>query len=177
MDKIPFYNLLNMLFVGLVGLISCSFIAPYGLWSNWRFLQALINNSTIEIMLFLSFAYLMGLVVNRMGSCFIEDLLKTENGYDELPYPIKKIRYPWRKYELYALAQRQDAALKFLTREYVLSRNMAMLCVVLTVVAVVCSKYICAAVFLSNMLLFNISMRKYVKKIVKRIDVCLSNRS
>lgn len=177
MERIPFYNLLNVLFVGLVCLMCSVFIAPHKLWSGWRLVQGLANNSTIEVMLFVSIAYLGGLVVNRMGSCLIEGVLKTETGYDELPHWIRLLKFPWCKYELYVRAQRKDSALKFLTREYVLSRNMVMLFLILTVVAFVCSKYVCGCVFLVSMVLFNLSMRKYVYKIIKRIGACSAKRS
>ena len=177
MDRIPFYNLLNMLFVGFIGLVCGTFVAPYDLWSNWRFLQGLVNNTTIEVMLFVSFAYMIGLVINRMGSWIIEDVLKTETGYEDLPWIARKIKFPWRRYEAYVLAQRQDAGLKFLTREYVLSRNMVMLFLVLVIIAFIYAKYVCGLVYILAVILFNVSMRKYVYKIVKRIDACSQKRS
>lgn len=78
MDRIPFYNLLNMLFVGLIGIICCMFIIPNDMWIIWRLMQGLVNNATLDVVLFIAISYLVGLIVNRMGSWFIEDLLKTE---------------------------------------------------------------------------------------------------
>lgn len=175
MDRIPFYNLLNVLFVGLVGLVCGVFVVPYNLLSGWHLIQELANNTTIEVVIFISIAYLCGLVVNRMGSCLIEGLLKTEAGYDRLPYLVRLFKFPWCKYELYIQARRQDPALKFLTREYVLSRNMVMLFFVLAIVALMCSKYVCMCVFFGCMVLFNISMRKHVFKIIACIAGCPVN--
>lgn len=172
MDRIPFYNLLNMLFVGLMALMCTTLIVPYDMWAYWHILQGLVNNATIELMLFVSFAYTVGLLVNRMGAWLIEGALKTETGYDDLPCWAKVLKFPWRKYELYVRAQRQDGALKFLTREYVLSRNMMMLSMIMVVASFVAGKYVCGCGFVAGTVLFNVSMRKYVGKIVKRIDVC-----
>lgn len=171
MDRIPFYNLLNMLFVGLVGIVCCMFIVPDDVWINWRLVQGLVNNATLDVVLFLVISYFVGLIVNRMGSWFIEDLLKTKKNYNRLSWPVNKIKFPWRKYELYVKAQQQDPALKFLTREYVLSRNMIMLFLLLALIAIWCGKYIIMGVFCFLVLVFNVSMRKFVFKIVKRIDI------
>lgn len=170
MDRIPFYNLLNMLFVGLIGIICCMFIIPNDMWIIWRLMQGLVNNATLDVVLFIAISYLVGLIVNRMGSCFIEDLLKTETGYDDLSLWGRILKIPWRKYEVYVLAQRQDMALKFLTREYVLSRNMLMLFLILAIIAFVWAKYVFGVIFIVIAILFNVSMRKYVHKIIKRID-------
>ena len=170
MDKIPFYNLLNMLFVGLVGIVCCMFIMPDDMWINWRLLQGMINNATLDVVLFIAISYLVGLIVNRMGSWFIEDLLKTEKHYNRLSWPVNKIKFPWCKYELYVKAQQQDPALKFLTREYVLSRNMIMLFLFLVLIAVWHGKYVMMGVFCFLILGFDVSMRKYVFKIIKRVD-------
>lgn len=170
MDRIPFYNLLNMLFVGLVGIVCCMFIMPDDVWMNWRLVQSLVNNATLDVVLFIAISYLVGLIVNRMGSWFIEDLLKTEKNYNRLSWPINKIKFPWCKYELYVKAQQQDPALKFLTREYVLSRNMIMLFLLLLLNAAWHGKYIMMGIFCFLVFVFNMSMRKYVFKIIKRID-------
>ena len=171
MDRIPFYNLLNMLFVGLVGIVCCMFIMPDDVSMNWRLVQSLVNNATLDVVLFIAISYLVGLVVNRMGSCFIEDLLKTEKNYNRLTWPVNKIKFPWCKYELYVKAQQQDPALKFLTREYVLSRNMIMLFLLLALISIWCGKYVMTGVFCFLVLVFNASMRKFVFKIIKRVDV------
>lgn len=176
MDRIPFYNLLNMLFVGLVGIVCCMFIMPEDIWIIWRSIQGLVNNATLDVVMFIVISYLVGLIVNRMGSWFIEDLLKTEKNHNRLSWPVNKIKFPWRKYELYVKAQQQDAALKFLTREYVLSRNMIMLFLLLTIIAVGCGKYVMTGVFCFLVFVFNMSMRKYVFKIIKRVDIANTKR-
>ncbi|MCQ2581201.1 MAG: hypothetical protein MJ164_03465 [Alphaproteobacteria bacterium] len=170
MDRIPFYNLLNMLFVGLVGIVCCMFIMPDDVWMNWRLVQRLVDNATLDVVLFIAISYLVGLIVNRMGSWFIEDLLKTEKNYNRLSWPINKIKFPWRKYELYVKAQQQDHALKFLTREYVLSRNMIMLFLLLALISIWYGKCVMTGVFCFLVLVFNASMRKFVFKIIKRVD-------
>ena len=159
-----------MLFVGLVGIVCCMFIMPDDMWINWRLLQGMINNATLDVVLFIAISYLVGLIVNRMGSWFIEDLLKTEKNYNRLSWPVNKIKFPWCKYELYVKAQQQDPALKFLTREYVLSRNMIMLFLFLVLIAVWHGKYVMMGVFCFLILGFDVSMRKYVFKIIKRVD-------
>lgn len=176
MDRIPFYNLLNMLFVGLVGIVCCMFIMPNDMWIIWRLMQGLVNNATLDVVLFIVISYLVGLIVNRMGSWFIEDLLKTEKNYNRLSWPVNKIKFPWCKYELYIKAQQQDPALKFLTREYVLSRNMMMLFLLLALIAVLHGKYVMTYVFCVLVFVFNVSMRKYVFKIIKRIDIVNKKR-
>lgn len=175
MDKIPFYNLLNMLLVGIVTIIGTIPISPYIFGVNWRMTQAVINNDTITTSLFFALAYMIGLVVNRVSSILIENILKTEKDVKERCLISRILCFQWRPYESYVNAEKTDKSLKILTREYALSRNMLAAFLVLTVIAITCNNLILIITYMCISLLFYLSLRKHVSKIVRRIDQCINS--
>lgn len=177
MDKIPFYNLLNMLLVGIVTIIGTIPISPYIFGVNWRMIQAVINNDAITTSLFFALAYMIGLVVNRISSILIENILKTEKDVKERCLISRILCFRWRPYESYVTAEKMDKSLKIRTREYALSRNMLAAFLVLTVIATIYNNITLTITYMGISLLFYLSLRKHVSKIVRRIDQCINNLS
>ncbi len=173
MNKIPFYHLINMLFIGLVSLIGLVLIDPLFLGAQWRLLQKVINSPTTETVCFIALAYFVGLVMNRMASVFLEEILMTDALPERRTWLSRKIKIQWHDHKEYISAEKEDAFLKILSREYALSRNVLMASIVLMIFALAVENNVVGIACLVISFVFYLSVKKHAKKISERINSAL----
>ncbi|MDR2410830.1 MAG: hypothetical protein LBE13_22335 [Bacteroidales bacterium] len=169
--KIPFYNLLNMLFVGVAFGACFIVIDPYNVSVIWATIQDVLNNKVAEAFALLAIAYLIGLIINRIASTIVENALNTEKPKKLRNWASQLFQIEWRDYKSYQIAEKLDPHIKILSREYALSRNIMTMFLLLVVLSLLnCDLFgTILSVFLS--FIFYFSARKHVKKIVSRIDL------
>ncbi len=155
-NKIPFYNILNMLLIGIVfsTLLCCANLSKATIFSNYF---SLIKTDYLKITVFIALMHEVGLVINRISSIILEPFLKFFN----LIY--------WADYKKYVKAQRNDNFLIVLSREYALSRNSTTLFFILTMIGLICWNLAYSLVMLFLTVLFLISTSKHSKKIHDRV--------
>ncbi len=173
MNKIPFYHLINMLFIGLVSLIGLVLIDPLFFGAQWRLLQGVINSPTTETVCFIALAYFVGLVMNRMASVFLEEILMTDVPLERRTWVSRKIKIQWHDYKEYVSAEKEDVFLKTLSREYALSRNVLMASIVLMIFALAVGNSVVGITCLAISFVFYLSVRKHAKKLSERINIAL----
>ena len=155
-NKIPFYNILNMLLIGIVfsTLLCFADLSKITIFSNYL---SLIKTDYLIIIVFIALMYEVGLVINRLSSVVLEPFLK----FFKLIY--------WTDYRKYVKAQREDNFLVVLSREYALSRNSTALFFILTMIGLVCWNLTYSLEMLLLTILFLMSTRKHSKKIHDRV--------
>ena len=160
--KIPFYNILNMFLTGLIFIGGCVIIFP-------EYVLLMINNEIIRnigvgpeiIVTVCTFAtaYEIGLIINRVGSVIIEDLLKRAKlvpfNDDYVLFNEKKKNYP---------------IMSTLSREYALSRTGIALFLILLMLAFIACERAIVIVCAFIMLIYYLSCRKHASKIVKLME-------
>ena len=74
-NKIPFYNILNMLLIGIVfsTLLCFADLSKITIFSNYL---SLIKTDYLIIIVFIALMYEVGLVINRLSSVVLEPFLK-----------------------------------------------------------------------------------------------------
>lgn len=165
--KIPFYNLVNILFIGLVfvGLLVLLFPSETsGLFGALYFL----HSPTLEVVFVLALSYQIGLIINWIGSLIVEPLLVSRNSAKRNNLLNRIFKIEWRSYKDYLLAENDK--LKMLTREMNVARNNFTSFSIIFVTAICAGKYEAAVLILPPILLFYFAYRKHSKKIVSRID-------
>ena len=171
--KIPFYNLLNMLFVGVIFGICWIFIDPHNTSLALRTFQMILNNKSSEMFCLPFFAYLIGLTINRIASLLFEKIFNTKKRSDQRNWISRQIQIEWRSYKAYIDAEKKDQKLIILSREYALSRNLTVMFFILCIMSIINTKLNLAIFFASLGILFYFSAKKHVKKIVERTDEAL----
>jgi hypothetical protein len=169
--KIPFYNLVNMLLIGMVFIIGWFTIDMWLISEIFGFIQFYEIPSSLALCILFPVSYQIGLIINRFGS-LMEDILKTEVPLKNRGWISRHIQFTWRSYELYQKAEKIDPFIKTLSREYALSRNSLTLFLLLAVVAFTCCKIDVGITMVILSMLFYFSMRKHSGKIISRIDFC-----
>ncbi|MBQ7256732.1 MAG: hypothetical protein IJS60_03450 [Abditibacteriota bacterium] len=155
--EIPFYNLINILFVG----VSFSFINIMMYPKIMNYMKILnYNKSLIIWIIFISLTYFIGVIINRFGS-LIEDFLKK----------FKLINFD-NDYKKYQIVFKKYPNMSTLSREYALSRTGVAMFLVLfveTLIKIILFKTIMyfylSLLFLVILFVFIFSMRKYSNKI------------
>ena len=160
--EIPFYHILNDFLVGLIFIIGYSCIFPKAIiemMRNEAFISLVGDTKSIYLISFLAIAYEVGLIINRIGSVFLEKLLKR----------IKFIYFN-DNYKKFNICKKEFPILGDISREYALSRTSIILFMVLTVLALVSGAYVLSTVLFMVTIIFLFSVRKYSKKIIDIMD-------
>ena len=156
----------------LVGIIFCAggmFICPYWFGELAEHVQ-ILDNKTVETVVVLAIAYQIGLIINWIGSIFIEGILKNANPKKYHCWLSRIFQIEWRDYKLYQQVEKQDPKMITISRELTSARNSLTVFLLLTVIAfwnyafnLVMGLFACAV-------LFYFAYRKHAAKIVSRID-------
>jgi periplasmic divalent cation tolerance protein len=156
--EIPFYNFLNIFFVGIVTSVFAFMFQLDGLYLDTvkSFIFVNCNISTMPAVC--AVWYFVGLVVDRIGSVVIEPLVKRLG------------LVAWVEYELYCKAEQNDKKIESITREYALSRNLLTMFLVLLFALLVCKNlnWQFYVICMAGSGLFGCSMRKHAGKIADR---------
>ena len=160
--KVPFYHVVNMFLTGLVLLGGCIILFP-------DIASSVLDNSIITrtsavpeivgIICIIAIAYEVGLIVNRIGSIFIEPVLKKTK---MIPFDIDYVKYN--------KAKKRFPFMETLSREYGLSRTGTALFLVLTVMALFSSSKVLAIPLIVIAIINIVSCRKHASKIVALMD-------
>ncbi len=154
-EKIPFYDIVNMFFVGAVFCLgSCILLYEYiplewikensELLSSWSvFLFSILLIAMFEI----------GFIINRMGSVIIAPL------YEGKIWP--KDEY---SIDVSELAQ-SNARFQSLITELILMRSQIMMCVILFLVSLVQHMWVWGTIYIGLIIIFTLSGQKHNDKI------------
>lgn len=157
-NKIPFYNMVNMLLTGFIFTGCCLFIY-LNVFINIvnSFILPQINFALESIITFSFFAiiYEIGYIINRIGSILIEPILKKTK---LIPFD--------DDYKRFNDCKEQYPILNILSREYALSRTSLTLFLIVAILALLQSQWMLTLIFLLIGVLFGYSCRKYARKIV-----------
>ena len=142
-SKIPFYNLINVLFTGLAFMAACIFL----FWDQLQDVAILIPNfdatgvQVIITIVFIAVAYEVGYIIFRIGGVLLEPLIKKLD---------KRLSY-----SDFANAEKVNTRLTVLSREYGFARTQLMLFLLLAVLSgiklsmwLLLTCLICIAVFI-----------------------------
>jgi hypothetical protein len=152
--EIPFYNILNVFFVGVIAVILYGYIFP----TEMKYVLGSIDNYAAGSVGVYALPYFIGLVISRVGSIVVEPIVKW----------LKLI--PWVEYEIYCKAEQDDKMLRTLAREYALSRNFATLFLSLFVASPIARHWTFLVVAILMTALFSYSMQKYAKEMSSRCN-------
>ena len=167
--KIPYYNLVNMLLLGIIFVVCVSFLQPNFAGELFAYIDKYKIGETLVLVAFLATSYQIGFLISRLGS-LTENLLKNEKNWKDRSLISKVFQIPWRNYSLYQDTEKLDPFVKVLSREYGLARNSMALCVLLAIIAGVCKNWIYLWSLIGLTLLSYLATRKHARKIVDRID-------
>jgi len=167
--KIPFYNLINMLLLGMVFIIAVLFLQPNNASRLFAYICYYKIGETLVLTAFIAVSYQIGFLISRLGS-LTEILLKNEKKWEDRNIVSKIFQISWRKYSLYQKTEKLDPFVKVLSREYALARNSMALCVLLAIIAAFGEKYMYFGMLLGLTFLSYFATRKHARKIVDRID-------
>jgi hypothetical protein len=168
--KIPFYNLVNMLLIGIIFIVGLLFIDTSLMDMVLGYIQSYNISSSLVLFVLLPVSYQVGLIINRLGS-LLEDILKTKKTEKNRGWISRIFQFTWRSYELYQKTEKIEPFVKTLSREYALSRNSLTLFLLLAIVAFAYEEICLASAMIVVSALFYFSMRKHAQKIVARIDL------
>lgn len=161
-SKIPFYNILNMLLVGLVFVGCICFILPNEVMNLSNEYGKYLNRINLDIIIatiFFGIIYEIGFIITRVSSLILEELF------------IKFRLIPFEKdYSKYNKARKENPFLNTLSREYALARNSCTMFLILALISVIVTKYIFALILFSISILFFFSVKKHSGKIVSIIN-------
>lgn len=161
-QKVPFYNIVNMLLVGLVfiGFVTLvQFDQVITMLTDYRIIGWIDKYETIITIFFIAMIYEVGLIINRLGSVFTEPILIKlriiEMNNDYKRFNEKKKEFP---------------ALDILSREYALSRTSVTLFAIISLVSVIKASWFVFWISIAVTILFGCSVRKFNKRITKLLS-------
>lgn len=160
-DKIPFYNIVNMFFVGAVFSLCLILLLHSYIPFNWIKENAeLLSDWSVLISAILLIAmYELGFIINRMGSIIIVPLYSHKK--------FKKFRI-WPK-EHYGIDVSEIAQVnprfQSMIIELNLMRSHIMMCAILLVIALIIGKWIWSASFAVLIVVFTLGGRQHNDKI------------
>ena len=134
-DKIPFYNIVNMFFVGAVFFLSLVFLLyeyiPFDLIKENS--ELLSDWSILLSVALLIVMYELGFIINRLGSVIISPV-----------YQCKKLKiWPIDDYGIdVSIIEKSNPRFQSMVTELVLMRSHIMMCFLLTVISLVLRKWI-----------------------------------
>ncbi|MBR3934090.1 MAG: hypothetical protein IKJ68_09315 [Clostridia bacterium] len=171
--KIPFYNIVNILFSGLVFIGLCVFLIPQKLMLVLNRIQ-IIPNDVFDLIVMLTLAYEVGLILNWLSSIIVETLLVSRKPREERCWLSRICRITWKSYSDYQKAE--NAKLNMLTREMNVARNHFFIFVLAGVIALWSHNWMFVIGGFLLAILFYLSYRKHSNKIVSRIENVLRKK-
>lgn len=166
---LPFYNLINIFFIGVLFSTGAVIIFP-DLMSHSDKLLGFNEDSFIFCIIAVAVVYEIGIVIDRLSSLIIEKILKSKKSFETRSFLSRLLQMQWKDYAHFQKAEKNSENIKTLTREYIFSRNNLTLFLILSLVAVAANKYIHTMIFADLALLFYFSMKKHADKIAQRVD-------
>ena len=169
-EKVPFYNIVNMFFVGAVFSLCIGIIFREDITLNWiNENEELLSDWSVLISAVLIIAmYEIGFIINRMGSVIIEPLY-TLSPFEKRKI-FKKIKclriWPREEYGIdVSTISKANNKFEAMTTELNLMRSHIMMFVIILIISIVLRKieWIILSVFL--VLLFTLGGRKHNSKI------------
>lgn len=170
--KIPFYNLVNILFIGLIFCCLLLLLMPETIGDFITYLRPIMNSTTIELIFVLAISYQIGLIINWIGSLVVEPLLTTRKPAAQRTKLSRILRIQWRSYKDYQ--QTETDKLRMLTREMNVARNNLTSFAILSIIAIATNKMAFTIMLWLLIILFYCAYRKHSAKIVSRIDNTVS---
>lgn len=165
--KIPFYNVINILFVGLVFCGLCIFLFPE--ISDYVFgMLGRINNRAVNIVVVLTLGYEMGLILNWVASLVVEPILINKKPLNKRSWFSRIFQISWKSYADYQKAENDK--LHMLVREMNVARNHMTLFSVILIMACISSHWCEFFCILPIIGLFYCAYKKHAKKIAARIE-------
>lgn len=155
-EKIPFYNIMNMFFVGCVFVIFMTpfFINAIDLDATKKYSEIMSDWAGIISVVAIAAMFEVGFIINRLGSIIIEPL-----------YVILKI-WPREKYDakISELSQ-SNAKFQSMITELNLMRSHIMICLIISIIALFLGKFLYALSMLVLIFIFSLGGRKHNTKI------------
>lgn len=158
--KIPFYQILNILLVGIAFACGIVLLFPETVHASIAELKRGIPRSgPLVPVLFLAVSYEAGLVLNRVGSVCLEPLLKS----------LKLLRF-CQNYKTFAMRQGTDQSIQILSREYASSRTRMVLYGILGMLSFFSRYWPLGFCGIALSVLFLYSCRKHSSRIVEVVE-------
>lgn len=155
-DKIPFYNIVNMFFVGAVSLLFLVVLLWNDISMDWikRNAELLSDWSVLVSIILLIAAYEIGFIINRLGSIVIEPIL------------IRMKIWPRQKYKI-DISEISEHNRKFqsMILELNLMRSHIMMCLLLLIISLIVAKWWFCLVFVALSVIFIFGGQKHNAKI------------
>lgn len=155
-EKIPFYNIVNMFFVGCVFVIFMIpfFIDAIDLDAVKKYGEILSDWTAIISVVAIIAMFEIGFIINRLGSIIVEPL-----------YAILKI-WPREKYDAkVSEISRSNAKFQSMITELNLMRSHIMICLIILIVALFLGKFLYALSMFALICIFSLGGRKHNTKI------------
>ena len=167
--SLPFYNLINIFFIGVLFSIGAASLFPK-LMTHSDKLLGFNSDSFVFCIIAVAIVYEIGIVIDRLASLITERILKSKKSFENRSFLSQLLQMQWKDYAHFQKAEKKSENIKTLTREYIFSRNNLTLFVILCGAALGMEKYIHAILFGDLGLLFYFSMKKHADKIAQRVD-------
>ena len=155
-EKIPFYNIVNMFFVGCVFVIFMIpfFIDAIDLDAVKKYGEILSDWTAIISVVAIAAMFEVGFIINRLGSIIVEPL-----------YVILKI-WPREKYDAkISEISQNNAKFQSMITELNLMRSHIMICLIILIIALLLGKFLYALSMLALICIFSLGGRKHNTKI------------
>jgi len=155
-EKIPFYNIVNMFFVGCVFVIFSIpfFIDAIGLDTVKKYSEIMSNWTGIISVVAIVAMFEIGFIINRLGSIIVEPL-----------YVILKI-WPREKYDAkISEISQSNAKFQSMITELNLMRSHIMICLIILIAALFLGKFLYALSMFALICIFSFGGRKHNTKI------------
>lgn len=155
-EKIPFYNIVNMFFVGCVFVIFTIpfFIGAIDLDATKKYSEIMSNWTGIISVVAIAAMFEIGFIINRLGSIIIEPL-----------YVILKI-WPREKYDAkISEISQSNAKFQSMITELNLMRSHIMICLIILIAALFLGKFLYALSMFALICVFSFGGRKHNTKI------------
>ena len=160
-DKIPFYNIANMFFVGAVFSLCLVILLRSYIPIEWIKENAeLLSDWSILISSILLIAmYELGFIINRMGSVIIEPIYRGRK--------LKRFKiWPKDDYGIdVSEIEQVNPRFQSMVTELILMRSHIMMCLLLLIIAIVRCEWIWSVSLVALIVLFTFGGRKHNEKI------------
>jgi len=161
--KVPFYTVINILLPGLV-FIGVNVFLFFDIVSGWIATISGVESFGFEFLLTLAalaVAYEVGYIIFRIGAIIVE--------------PILKKLFGWEPYEKFVEAKKAGAkSLDMLSQEYGYARTHISLFFLLLILVGIQKHWILLCICVMCFVIFTLAARSFIKKIIKTINVYLS---
>ena len=160
-DKIPFYNIANMFFVGAVFSLCLVILLRSNIPIEWIKENAeLLSDWSILISAILLIAmYELGFIINRMGSVIIDPIYRSTK--------LKRFKiWPKDDYGIdVSEIEQVNPRFQSMVTELILMRSHIMMCLILLIIAIVRCEWIWSVSLVALIVLFTFGGRKHNEKI------------